>query len=136
MNRFIIVALSALGLVGCLEDTPCDDMNFDIKQVDRIIISDNMGKELKTITEKAKIAEIKAFVLSQNTGWVLPRAGVPVALVRANFYSGDKFINDFGVGGNFATFQGCGFWQSRKLSAKDRETIMGIFSVKDPYAKK
>jgi hypothetical protein len=112
-------------------------MNFEpIMQTDSIIISDNMGKEIRTITDKTKIREITNFVRSQNTGWVTPWAGVPVALVRANFYSGNKFINDFGVGSNFATFQGCGFWQSRKLSAKDRKMIMSLFAVKDPYANK
>ena len=134
MRRYLVVLISAVGLSACLENKPCPEMNFErLNQTNRIVITDNMNKEIKTITDLSRIGEIKNFALSHSTGWETPWYGAPVALVRANFYVGEKFIGDFGVGKNFLSAQGCGFFQSREVSAKDRETILGLFAVKDPY---
>ena len=135
-NHLFLVA-SLLSLSGCLENASCPDMKFErLVQADRIIITDNMSKEIKTISDKPNVSGITNFVLSHSAGWETPWAGTPIALLRANFYVGEKFIGDFGVGSNFITAQGCGFFQSRAITAIDRGVIMGLLAVKDPYGNK
>ena len=107
-----------------------------LMQTDRIVITDNMNREMRTIKDEATIGKFTSFALSHRSGWETPWAGTPVALVRANFYIGGKFIGDLGVGSNFLTAQGCGGFQSSDISAKDREIIMRLLDVKDPYAGK
>ncbi len=136
MNRSIFLALCGLILSGCLTNRPCLDMRWErLAQTDRIVISDS-SREKRTIQDKATIEKITAFALSHRSGWETPWAGTPVALVRADFYVGSKFLGDLGVGSNFLTAQGCGYFQSRNVSAQDREIIMSLFAVKDPYLDK
>ena len=135
-NLFLLVA-SLLCLSGCLENAACPDMKFErLMKTDRIVITDNMNKEIKTITDKSNIGDITNFALSHSAGWETPWAGTPVAKLRANFYIGEKFIGDFGVGSNFITAQGCGYFQSRTISEIDRKVIMSLLAVKDPYERK
>lgn len=136
-RNLTLLAASFLSLSGCLEDAACPDMKFErLEQTDRIVITDNINKEIKTITDKSKISGITAFAMSHGTDWAIPWAGTPVAKLRANFYVSDKFIGDFGVGSNFIAAQGCSFFQSRNISANDREVIMSLLAVKDPYESK
>ncbi len=135
-NLFLLV-VSFLSLSGCVENVACPDMRFErLARTDRIVIADNMNKEIKTITDKSNIGDITNFVLSHSTGWETPWAGTPVARLRANFYVGEKFIGDFGVGSNFITAQGCGYFQSRRINEDDRKIIMSLLAVNDPYGKK
>ncbi|HET7832801.1 MAG TPA: hypothetical protein VFK88_07545 [Gallionella sp.] len=107
-----------------------------LAQTDRIVISDSLGREKRTIQDKATIEKITAFALSYRSGWETPWGGTPVALVRADFYVGSKFLGDLSVGSNFLTAQGCGYFQSLKVSAQEREAVMSLFAVKDPYSDK
>ena len=134
MSRLLILIICTLSLGGCLENSRCPDMKLErLFQTNRIVITDNMNREIRTINDEATIGKITSFALSHSSGWETPWAGTPVALLRANFYIGEKFIGDLGVGSNFLTAQGCGFFQSRDVSAKDREIIMELLAVKDPY---
>jgi hypothetical protein len=129
------VILVIILLSGCL-DNECVDMQFErLSETDKIVISNNMNKEIRSINDRATISQIVNFTLSHKTTWATPLAGTPVALLRANFYSNGKFIGDLGVGSNFLTAQGCGYFQSRSVSDNDRKIIMGLFSVDDPYHK-
>ena len=122
-------------LPGCLMAPPCLNMEFNhLTRTDRIVITDNMGKEIKVVTDKERIKEITTFVLTHHSGWETPWSGTPIALIRANFYCKRFFVGDLGVGDDFLTSQGCGRFQSRNVSEKDREIILSLFSVDDPYA--
>ncbi|MFZ2633918.1 MAG: hypothetical protein WA081_11150 [Desulfosalsimonadaceae bacterium] len=134
-NLLTLALILCFPLTGCLKAPPCLNMQFDhLTRTDRIIITDNMGKEIRVITNRAKIKEITTFALTHHSGWETPWSGTPIALLRANFYCKRFFVGDLGVGDNFLTSQGCGRFQSRSVSEKDREIIMGLFSVDDPYA--
>ena len=140
MRRYIknILSLALIvcfPLTGCLKTPPCLNMQFDyLTRTDRIVITDNMGKEIKVIADKSIIKEITTFALTHNSGWETPWSGTPIALIRANFYCKESFVGDLGVGDDFLTSQGCAGFQSRSVSEKDRELIMGLFLVDDPYA--
>ena len=100
---------------------------------DRIVVSDNLNRPMRTIEDQSVIAEITKFAISHNAEWETPWGGTPVAPVRANFYVGEKFIGDLGVGDNFLTAQGCGFFQSRDVSLKDRSILLSLLDVADLY---
>lgn len=121
-------------LSGCIKSPPCLNMQFDhLLKTDRIIITDNLGKSLRVITDTSEIKKITDFTWSHRSGWETPWTGTPIALIRVNFYCKGSFVGDLGVGDDFLTSQGCGRFQSRNVSEKDREIIMGLFSVDDPY---
>jgi hypothetical protein len=123
-----------VGLATCQMSQPCQEMRFErLKQTDQIKITDASNTTLRTINDKSEIARFIAFAMTHDTDWGTPLTGTPVAMVRANFYSAGKFIGDLGVGSNFLTAQGCGYFQSRSVTTKDRQIIMELFGVKDPY---
>ncbi|WP_158884401.1 hypothetical protein [Rhodanobacter sp. L36] len=88
---------------------------------------------LRVIRDNREIGQLTAFARTHDTQWKTNGAGVPVALVGANFYAGNKFLGDLDVGNNFLTAQGCGDFQSRDVSPQDREEVLGLLGVKDPY---
>jgi hypothetical protein len=136
MSKVLLSGIFVSLLLSGFLDSECVDMQFErLSKTDNIVITDNLNKKLRSINDEATINEIVNFALSHKTKWATPVAGTPVALLRANFYSNGKFIGDLGVGSNFLTAQGCGYFQSREVTSKDREMIMGLFSVKDPYVK-
>lgn len=134
MFRFLLISICWIGLSGCLKDARCPDMKFErLTQTDKIVITDNMSRELRSINDRAKIEEITDFALSHSSGWKVPWTGTPVAMVQANFYVGEKLVGDLGVGGDFLTAHGCGYFQSRSVSKKDRKTIMSLLEVEGLY---
>lgn len=119
---------------GCIKAPPCLNMQFDVLAgADRIIITDNTGKPLRRVTEPSEIKQISGFALSHRSDWETPWSGTPIAPIRANFYQNNRFIGDLGVGDDFLTSQGCGRFQYRPVSETDRQWIMKLFSVEDPY---
>ncbi|MBA2413281.1 MAG: hypothetical protein H0V63_10715 [Burkholderiaceae bacterium] len=132
----IVFTVAATGLVGCATNSACPSMGFErFARADRIVITDNLNRELRTVTDKPTLDAINEFAMSQRDGFSTPFAGTPVALLRANFYSGAKFLGDFGVGRTFLSAQGCGSFHSRGVAPDDRATIMRLFAVKDPYVR-
>lgn len=123
-------------LSACALNRPCLDANFErLGQADQVVITDNHSNVLRTTWNKFEIAEIRSFAEVHQSGWEVPVFGVPVARVYANFYKGEEYLGGFGVGSNFLSSQGCGGFQSRNLSSDDRDIIMKLLAVKDPYEK-
>jgi len=92
-----------------------------------------MNDPRRTISDPASISNLVAFAEAHENGWEVPWWGPRGALVRANFYSGSRFLGDLGVGSDFLGAQGCGDFHSRPVSAGDRVAIMRMFGVPDPY---
>lgn len=130
-----VLIVSLLLMFGCRTNQPCPDMHFDeLSGSNRIVITNSLNKELRVIAVHDEIRAIVAFAQAHDTGWETPWAGTPVAKLRTNFYAGDKFLGDLGIGETFMTAQGCGSFQSREVSPSDREQIMALLGVSDPYA--
>ena len=110
-------------------------MRFDrFMNADRAVITSNRDEPLRTIADTLAIRQFASFALDHQSHWNVPWYGTPIALLRANFYRGSKFLGDFGLGSNFLEAQGCGDFQSRSLSSADRSKILTLFGVPDPYA--
>jgi hypothetical protein len=128
------VIFGAISITGCLSD-PCEDMGFQrFRNANRVEITDNHNNVLRRIENPAQIQALANVAISYKSGWGTPWAGAPIALVRANFFQGNKFLGDFGVGSGFLSAQGCGYFQSRNVNSKDRAVIIQLFGVRDPYA--
>jgi len=106
-----------------------------LQPADRVLITTSMNETLRTISDPASVAALISFAEAHATGWEVPWYGPPGALVRANFYAGNRFLGDLGVGSDFVSAQGCGDFPSRPISAEDRAIVMRMFGVPDPYAK-
>lgn len=129
MSWAVVAALLAV-MDCCGFRTSCPDMRFArLRPADRVMITSNMNDALRTISDPVSISNLVAFAEAHESGWGTPWFGPPVALVRAHFYSGSRFLGDLGVGTDFLTAQGCGSFQSRRVSASDRTAVMQLFGV-------
>ena len=131
------IAMLLLGaplLVGCKFDAQCKDMELSrLQSADRVVVVTNNMQELRVITDAQTVAKLGAFAVSHPDNWEVPLAGPPVALVRGDFYRGSQFLGDLGLGSDFISAQGCGHFQSRSVSAKDREALLKLLGIADPY---
>lgn len=135
-TRLFAAALLVLTFGGCTMGARCPDMQFArLRPADRVLIITNMNETLRTITDPALVAALVSFAEAHASDWEVPWSGPPGALVRANFYAGNRFLGDLGVGSTFLSAQGCGDFPSRPVSADDRAVVMQMFGVPDPYAK-
>ena len=135
-TSLVAVATLALATNGCTIGARCSDMQFArLRPADRVLITTNMNETLRTISDPASVAALVSFAEAHASDWEVPWYGPRGALVRANFYDGNRFLGDLGVGSTFITAQGCGDFHSRPVSAEDRVVIMQMFGVPDPYVK-
>lgn len=124
----IVGTLSACGLAG-----DCQSMKFSsLAQANRMRISTNHDKTLRETTDRAEIASLVKFVSARTDSWCKPWAGVPIGLARAELYSDKTFLGAVSLGSNFA---GAGQWRVRTLEKAEREELLHIFGIADPYAK-
>jgi len=136
MRRVFVAILipTTILLASCNLDAPCEDMAFGrLTSADRAVVRTNNMRDLREITDAATIDKLTAFAISHADNWETPIAGTPVAMLRVDFYSGNDFLGDFGLGSDFLSAQGCGFFQSRSVDPKDREALLQLFGVPDPY---
>jgi hypothetical protein len=110
-------------------------MHFErFHEADRAVISVDsraVGPELRSPDTLRGLAD---FAQAHSTGWSHPWYGPPVARLRVDFFSGTRFLGDFAVGTTFLSAQGCDYFQSRRIGADDRRTLIALVGVADPYA--
>ena len=138
MHRILaLILMFSLFIQSCtLLRESCDNMDFQrFLSADRVVIRTNLNQKLRETTDSQEIETIAEFAIAHSDNWSTPLYSTPVARVGANFYKDEKFIGDLGVGQTFLTSQGCGYFQRRKLSVKDRDNIMTLFRVEEPYEK-
>jgi hypothetical protein len=131
----VLVAAVAVGRVGCAMNWFGDHVQFErLRSANRVRVRDNSDHELRTITDSETIAALVRFAEAHADGWGVPWYGAPVARIYAQFYEGDRFINDLGVGGDWIGTQHKGYFYSRSVSDDDRAAVMKLLDVPDPYA--
>jgi hypothetical protein len=123
---------AALCLVGCnlSSGKRCEDMHFDrFSTADRIVITIASKVVGDPIVDKTRIQAVREFVTGRFDGWSAEPMGPPVPRVNADFYQSDKLLGDFGVGQNFASAQGCGYFQTRSLSIAEAREYLRLLGV-------
>jgi len=130
-----LLSLSAVVISACSTSTSCPDMHFErFREADRAVVSVHsraVGPELRSPDTLRALAD---FAQAHSTGWHYPWYGPPVADLRVDFFSGTRFLGDFGVGTNFLSAQGCDYFQSRPVNSADRRKLIALIGVADPYA--
>jgi hypothetical protein len=103
-----------------------------IPTVTRVDITGNDTRVLKSISDPAAIAQLKAFVQEHRFGWTAPFAGTPVPRLHAYFYDGETQVGNFGVGpGFFETMYSLGLWLSRHASYDEQATFLRLIQMPD-----
>jgi hypothetical protein len=137
--RLIATALCAPLVVAaaCSNSSRCADMGFErLRQADRAVVTVDSRSVGTALRSKEALRALEEFAELHGSGWGSPWYGTPVARLRVDFFSGNRFLGDLGVGSNFLAAQGCGYVQSRKLAAADRAELVGLIGAADPYAAK
>ena len=91
-------------------------------------------RDLRELKNSGELNRLVEFALNHSEGWASQAVGTPVALVRADFYSKTAYLGKLGLGSTFLTTTGCGRFLSRPVSVEDRQSLLGLFDVSDPYA--
>jgi hypothetical protein len=128
-------ALTAVAISACSTSNSCPHMHFErFREADRAVVSVDsraVGPELRSPDTLRALAD---FAQAHSTGWQYPWFAPPVARLRVDFFSGTRFLGDFGVGTNFLEAQGCDYFQSRRVDSDDRRKLIALIGVADPYA--
>jgi len=131
--RFLSVLLG-LALTSCGGGT-CGDMHFErLREANRAIVtveSHPVGAEIRSQDALRRLVD---FAQDHSSGWGYPWYDAPVARLRVDFFADTLFLGDLGVGNNFLSAQGCGYFQSRRVSGADRKHLISLIGVPESYA--
>jgi hypothetical protein len=128
----LVAVVAACFFGGGCSNYSCADMGFkSFERADRIVVKQMSKDTLTTITVPSRISQIARFVEAHESGWSVPFGGTPVGSISMEFYSGAKFLGDFGIGRGFVQAQGCGYFFSRDLTADDRREISRLLGISD-----
>ena len=120
-----------LAACGFAED--CQSLDFSsLAHANRMRIATNHDKTIRETTDQAEIAALVKFISVRTESWCKPWAGIPIGLARAELYADKKLLGSVSLGSNFA---GAGQWRVRILEKSEREELLHIFAISDPYAK-
>jgi hypothetical protein len=130
LSGALCLSLLCTLFAGCSET--CRDLQFkDWHTADRVEVLGNGRESLKTIRETSAIQRLAAYAQSQRDGWSAPFGGTPIAVLKLDFYSGQKFLGHLGLSQRFLETQGCDDFVSRKLSAADWDMLLGVIGVRE-----
>jgi hypothetical protein len=131
----IAMAMGAL-LRGaaCTDSGRCTDMAFQrLRLADRAVITIDSHSYGKAVRSPEALKALAEFAVEHESGWSAPWYGTQVARLRVDFFSGNRFLGDLGLGPDFLTAQGCGYVQSRSIDRAGRAAVMGLLGAPDPY---
>ena len=132
--RPLLIVL-AVAVSSCNRSNSCRDMHFErFGAADRAVITVDSRPvgEIKSPTTLRKLAD---FAQLHASGWSYPWFGPPVAHLYLDFFAGQRFLGDFGVGPHFLSAQGCDYFQSRPVNSSDRRKLIELVGVGDPDAR-
>jgi hypothetical protein len=110
-------------------------MHFEqLRDADRPVVTVDSHAVDPEIRSPDTLRALTHFAQAHSSGWGYPWYGPPVGRLGIEFYAGSRFLGDLDVGGNFLSAQGCGYFQSRKVNSEDRQRLIALIGVPDPYA--
>ena len=116
-------------LVGC---TTTERTLPALPKITRVDITGNDTRVLRSISDAAAIARLKAFVEEHRFAWKAPFPDTPVPRLHAYFYNGRELVGNFGVGpGFFETQYSLGLWLSRPASRTDEARFLALIRMSD-----
>lgn len=132
--RWLVAAGTSVSVTGCGIASDCKDLELfsSFAQANRMRIATKHDKTIRETTDPREIATLLRFVAARKDDWCKPWFGTPIGLVRAELYADKKFLGSISLGSNFI---GTGMWRVRSIEQSERQDLLRIFSVEDPYAK-
>jgi len=131
----VVAGLTAFMLASCSTSNECPYMDFqEFRVADRALITVDSNAIDDEIRSVDRLRALVDFAEEHNSGWSSPVFGPPIARLSVQFFVGNRFLGDFGVGTDFLAAQGCGYFYSRAVSAADRQKLIALIGVPDPYA--
>lgn len=100
-----------------------------LDSTDRIVVTTNLNKTITTVGDPETIRTVLAFVKGHKQGWTVPRGGVPIAMLRLNFYLGDEPLGNVGVGETFLSAHQHGGFYSKKSDESERAKLLAIIGI-------
>ena len=97
-----------------------------LNDTDRIVVTTNLNQTLAIIDSTEPIASVLGALAQHSSGWEVPRTGVPVAKLRLNFYQGDRFLGNVGVGKSFLTTHQYGSFFSKPSDEAEYARLLDI----------
>jgi hypothetical protein len=130
----LLIVCAGVALTSCGGGT-CDNMHFErLREANRAVItveSHAVGAEIRSPDALRRLAD---FAEVHSSGWGYPWYGPPIARLRVDFFADSIFLGDLGVGEGFLSAQGCGYFQSRRVSHSDRKQIIALIGVPESAA--
>lgn len=127
-----VASVLSLAVSGCDWSSDCRSLDFALyASADRLRIATSTGQGLRESQASSEISALRTFLSEREDGWCKPWYGVPVGRVRAELYAGRRFLGSVHLGANFV---GVGMWRVRPAGPEERQELLSIFAVEDPYA--
>jgi len=109
-----------------------DSMEFSfssLENTDRIVVTTNLNQTITTVYDLETIRTVLAFVKGHKQGWTVPRGGVPIAMLRLNFYQGGRPLDNVGVGETFLSAHQHGGFYAKKSNEEEHAKLLDILGL-------
>jgi hypothetical protein len=102
----------------------------DFAAADRLVVTTNTNRTLKTVTEGERIRAVLAVLHERTAGWTVPVDGVPVANLRLNFYQGERILGNVGLGRTFLAVHYRGNFWSQKSGTEVYDQVTSLLDLR------
>jgi hypothetical protein len=93
------------------------------------------SKYLTKISDPKDLSRLVAFVDVRRTNWGTPWYGVPVPIIEAEFFDGERLTSTFGAGDHFFETQREGGFFSKSASSSEIRTFVELLGVDEATVK-
>ena len=104
----------------------------DLADVDLVVVTTNLNRELHRVVDPARIATLVAFLADRQDGWSVPPGGPRVMKLRLNFSSGGVSRGSLGFGPRYLVAQRRGGFYQRDAEPGDRARLLELLEIADP----
>ena len=119
-----------ISAIASKSEIDTEDFTFeDFETADEIIVTTNLNEELGRITSPEKLKAVLGFLQEHKTSWHVPIDGVPVAMLRLNFYKAGEILGNVGIDVTFLTTHQFGSFWSKESNILERQKIIDIIDL-------
>lgn len=133
--RLLAAAGALAGAAGCGSNVVIDCTTMDFSSLDkpttRLRITDRHGEPVRETTRRADIEALLHFVAARPGAWCRPLDETPVGWMGIELYAGNFLQDTLHIGPSFI---GVGHWRIRNIELAERQELLRLLGVADPYA--
>lgn len=133
--RLLVAAGTLLAVAGCGSNVVIDCTALDFssleKPTSRLRIVDRHGEPIRETDRRTDIEALLRFVAARPDAWCRPLDETPVGWLGVELYMGNFLQDTFQIGPSFI---GVGHWRIRNIDLAERQELLRLLGVADPYA--